>query len=431
MESAAKSLSSRGRAALAPPPEYLQKSFAARESAYDENLNPGGTVDFSVAENRLSLPLVAEALQKASVSSPCPPGELVYGDMHGRSRLRVALAQLFSEHLVKTPVGPDDLAVSAGAGSVLDLVATCCCETGDRVMVTAPGYKGFENDCMSRAGCELVASHLDAASGFKITVDALQKCWDDAGGEESRIKMVLLSSPNNPTGEILSRDIVIAVAEWTRAKNVHLVMDEIYGMSCYGASSPDEEFVSVMDVLDGDLGDRVHIVWSFSKDFCLSGSRVGVLLSKNKALLTIFMGLTYFSSPAANTQWTMAVMLEDEVWVSEFILENKRRLSEAYTSLCATLDAIGIPFVPAKAGFFVCLDLRKWMLREDADSEYGLWVKLCDAGVLMTPASQMFSSAHGWFRCCFAAVSTAGADTGWRRVREVLVSEKSGKNDSA
>lgn len=202
-------------------------------------------------------------------------------------------------------------------------------------------------------------------------------------------------------------------------------------MSCHGAEEGGERFTSVVETLGGDLGDRVHVVWSFSKDFCISGSRVGVLLSKNEALLRVFMRMTYFSSPAANIQWTIAEMLEDETWVDDYIVENNRRLSRGYATLTQTLGDIGIPFVPAKAGFFVCLDLRPWLKEESEESEYALWIKLCDAGVLLTPAAQMFSSAYGWFRCCFAAVSESAAERGWHRVRAVLAQQEASVTKSA
>lgn len=413
-------LSARGRASLEPPPEYLQRSFAARANAYDASANPGGTVDFAVAENRVSLPLVASALAAAAARSPPPPSELVYGDMHGRLRLRRAIARLFSAHLFRTEVDADHLAVTSGAGSVLDLLAMSCCDAGDRVLVTAPGYKGFENDFSARAGCTVAVAELDPASGFCVSVESLQRGWEAAGGESSRIKMVVIASPNNPTGEVLSRESVRAIALWAREKGLHLVMDEIYGGSCHGTEGNEDRFISVVEVLGGELGDQVHVVWSFSKDFCISGSRVGVLLSKNEALLDIFRSQTYFSSPSANIQWTIADMLEDEAWVDSYMIENRRRLSIAYSTATDALNEIGIPFVPAKAGFFVCVDLRQWMYEVSQRAEYELWLKLCDAGVLLTPASQMFSSSYGWFRCCFAAVSERSAECGWHRVRKVL-----------
>jgi 1-aminocyclopropane-1-carboxylate synthase 1/2/6 len=412
-------LSSRGRDALAPPPPYLGLSIAARADAYDAVDNPGGTVDFSVAENRLSLPLASEALSRAAAANPPPPSALHYGDMHGHAHLRTAVAALFRRHLTRADVRAEDLALSAGAGSVLDLVTACVCEAGDRVLVTAPGYRGLENDCGARARCTLVAAHLDAAAGFRVSVDALEKAWTASGGTESRVKLCIVSSPNNPTGEILDADTVRAVVVWSRSKGIHVVFDEIYAMSCFAAPASGG-FTSVADALDGDLGDDVHIVWSFSKDFCLSGVRVGVLLSKNSALLRCFWSLTYFSSPSAQTQWALAGMLQDEEWVDTFIKENKRRLAAAYASAAAVMDDIGIPFLPAQAGFFLFIDMRRWMAGDGAAAEHALWLKLCDAKVLMTPAGQMMSNEFGWFRCCFATVSAATAEVAWSRVRKVL-----------
>jgi 1-aminocyclopropane-1-carboxylate synthase 1/2/6 len=132
-------LSSRGREALAPPPEYLQYAFAAWTDSFDPDTNPTGYVDLSVAENRLSLPLVADRLEKAESA---PSTFLTYDQMHGSLRFRTAIAALFSRHdFTRTQVSPNHIAVTAGAGSVVDLMATALCEVGDRVLITTPAVR--------------------------------------------------------------------------------------------------------------------------------------------------------------------------------------------------------------------------------------------------------------------------------------------------
>jgi aspartate/methionine/tyrosine aminotransferase len=129
-------LSARGRRALAPPPEYIQYAFMAWSNMFDADTNPTGFVDLSVAENRLSLPLVAERLCKATKA---PEAFLTYDLMHGSLRLRTAIAALFSRgDFTRTRVSPENLAVVAGAGSVVDLMTSALCDEGDKVLITTP-----------------------------------------------------------------------------------------------------------------------------------------------------------------------------------------------------------------------------------------------------------------------------------------------------
>jgi 1-aminocyclopropane-1-carboxylate synthase len=194
-------------------------------------------------------------------------------------------------------------------------------------------------------------------------------------------------------------------------------MDEIYALSVF--SGPD--FVSVAEVLDGELALDVSIIWSASKDFCLSGCRVGVLYSKNQALLATFKSLSYFASTSRHTQWALAEMLEDKSWLDGYVVESKSRLATAYSRFTAMLDESKVPYLPSCAGFFVFIDLRAWMKDGTAEAEHTLWKYIIDnAKIILTPAAQMLSEEYGWFRCCFAASAPVALETGWKRLMQVL-----------
>jgi 1-aminocyclopropane-1-carboxylate synthase 1/2/6 len=265
---------------------------------------------------------------------------------------------------------------------------------------------------------EVALDPLSQADGYKITVDSLEAGWRAAGGIASRIKMVLLSSPNNPTGEVLAASSILEIVEWTRHRQVHLAMDEIYALSVFS----DSAFVSVAEVLDGELGCDVSIIWSMSKDFALSGCRVGVLYTKNEALLRTFMNLSYFASTSRHTQYALSQMLEDTAWLDSYVKESKSRLAGAYSGLTTLLDKSNVPYLPSSAGFFVYIDLRAWLKGGvTIEAEHALWkVLIDDAKVILTPAGQMLCEDFGWFRCCFAAHSSIALRTGWKRMMTVL-----------
>lgn len=408
-------LSKRGLACIKPPAEYLLLSFAAWQNEYHPDTNPDGYINLSVAENLLSLPYVAEALSSAP---PVPISNLNYGIAN---HFHDVLARFLSKHVLRVPVKGQHIVALNGATAVLDTLANVLCDSGDAVITTGPGYRGLEDDVGGRSGCSLVIAALDDIPDGEhpyTTVEAFERAWQEAGGENSRIRMAIVLSPNNPTGEVLSRELVLDIVRWGRERNLHLVFDEVYARSIYGDGTT---FVSVAEALEGDLGDDVHIVYSFSKDLCISGTRMGVLYSQNAQVLQTMLGfLRIFSSTSRHSQWAIEHVLGNDKWLEDYFEANSIRLRRAYDSFTTVLDGFGIPYMPAESGFFVWVDMRKWMNGDTAEDELVLWRKLNKAKVVVTPASQCFAKRFGFFRVCFAAVPSECVEEAWKRISDVL-----------
>ena len=102
---------------------------------------------------------------------------------------------------------------------------------------------------------------------------------------------------------------------------MHIISDEIYGNSVF----PGEKFTSIAKVMselnkgENYLGDFVHIASGFSKDFALSGFRVGTLFTHNKDLLSAVDSLGYFKAVSTYTQNLLTKILQDEKWTMNYI----------------------------------------------------------------------------------------------------------------
>lgn len=411
-------LSQRGFKCIKPAPEYLVKSFDAFQDRYDRKMNPNGFINLSIAENLLSLPYVAEKLSSAPA---IPVQNLTYGNPEHFNRV---MASFLGKHILGRSVNPAHIAVLNGATSVLDTFATVLCDEGDRVLTTGPGYRGLDNDVSGRAGAELVTACLEGEGDFERTpamsITALDNAWVKAGGDKSKMKMAIICSPNNPTGEVLRPKVISDIVRWARLRKIHVIFDEIYARSVHADGV---DFVSVLEVLDGDLGDYIHIAWSMSKDFCISGCRIGVLYSQNMELMrSINAFLAFFSMTSRHTQWALEHLLTDDDWVENYINMNRMRLGGAYKRMTARLDEMGVPYMEAEAGFFVWIDLRKWMGGETAQDEMELWSRLLETKVLLTPSSQCFGRRFGYFRVCFTAVEPDTLDLALKRLAGLLSS---------
>lgn len=409
-------LSTRGQALLSPQSLYSSLSAKAWNNRHHPKTNPSGYVDLSVAENGLSIGQVTKFL---STAPPCPATALDYGSPHA---FRETLSTLLSTHLTHTPVSAHQIIQVNGAKAAIEVLATVLCDNGDAVLTTGPGYYGIKKFVEARIGARLIVAPLDdhLPDGHPVmSVTALERAWQAARGVTSRIRVAVICSPNNPTGEVFSVDLVKDIVQWGRRRKVHLVFDEIYALSVHAENV---KFVSVAEVMDGVLGDFVHMVWSISKDFCIPGTRLGLLYSQNEDLLGSAGGvLSTLSGTSRHTEWAVGHMLTDERWLQGFFASNRIKLRAAYNHMVDILHRMDIPYMPAQAGFFVWVDLRRWMDGDTADDEMVLWRKMCDAQVVLLPSSQSLGTRFGFFRICFAAVDHDTLDMAWERLKEEVI----------
>lgn len=363
---------------------------------------PYGFINLCISENALSIAQVGEQLAKMQ---PTPPSHLNYTIMCGSLDTREIFASFISKWITCIPIDASQVAILNGAGCVIDALTTAICDPGDKIMTQGPGYRGFMDDVKDRSSAELVIVRMDEDPDVdpKFSVAAFEKAWVEEGGNESRIKAVLLSSPVNPTGEVLSEDTIREIVQWTREKGIHIIFSEVYALSVH---DPNVKFVSVAQALNGDMRDDVHIVWSLSKDFCVSGLRVGVLITKNTKIIRMVERLGVFWSTSRHTQWATSRALSDDAWVDMYVRQNREKIRESYVYCTSVLNELNVPFMRAEAGFFVWIDLRKWITAQTQEEETRLLEKMAEARFLLSPATELFSSHIGFFRLCYASADT-------------------------
>lgn len=408
----ASSLSDRAQALLrrSPLPVYLHEHFARGAAGVDAEGRP--YVPLCVAENGLVFDLLRP---KLDASRGVPARALGYDAMIGAREFREALAVGLERLFLGRRFEPEQIAVLAGAGSVLELLFYTLGDPGDGVLVPTPSYAGFWGDLEIRDGLKIVPVPTSDADGFRLTAERLDRAVAGAG---RRVRALLFTSPNNPVGTVYTPAEISEVLDWAERAGIHVVLDEIYALSVHGA----RPFTSGARVVPR-LGPMRHIVWAFSKDFAASGLRCGVLISENEAVLAAVDGLAYWAATSGDTQHLLKNMLEDEAWLSAYVTENQRRLAAAYRATTEALAAAGIPFVAAEAGFFCLVDLRRFLEAPNWAGEEALWRRiLARTNVNMTPGAACRAPEAGFFRLCFAALPTDQVVEAIRRIGAALVS---------
>jgi aspartate/methionine/tyrosine aminotransferase len=180
------------------------------------------------------------------------------------------------------------------------------------------------------------------------------------------------------------------------------------------------------------LGNYVHFVYAFSKDFALSGLRVGVAYSENPDIRLPLQKLNDLCQISSTTQQLVETMLtapcsEQPFWTDHFLAENQSRILERCRLLQATLDDCGVPYLSATAGLFVWMDMRQFLPASGTkeERERTLYLELLKGhGLLVTPGLSMRHEHPGFFRCVFTPVNDEEFDLGLQRIRNFVASKK-------
>ena len=210
------------------------------------------------------------------------------------------------------------------------------------------------------------------------------------------------------------------VYQWCASHKIHFVADEVYALS--PVSEIASPFVSALDFMD-DIGDKQYFHWLYglSKDFCLSGLRLGVLYTENEK---VRKGLLQYHMQYAvpwHTQQLVYHFLSDKQWVTGFLKESQKRLIGMYNACKDELQKYAIDYFEAEHGLFVWINLSKWLLKvcninADAVKTYVIMQTLwknemafldylrIEKNVFLAPGECFGATEPGFYRICFGAV---------------------------
>jgi aspartate/methionine/tyrosine aminotransferase len=206
-------------------------------------------------------------LEVGQPSTPAPKGALAaahaaldadrigYVAALGMPSLRERIARHYRESY-GIDVGAERVIVTTGSSGGFPLAFLASFDAGDRVALAAPGYPAYRN-ILAALNLEAVDLPTTAADRYQPTVAALERAGPLAG--------LIVASPSNPTGTMVTRDELAVLAEWCEARGVRLISDEIYHGIVYEGQAATAAEVSSSAI----------VINSFSKYFSMTGWRVG------------------------------------------------------------------------------------------------------------------------------------------------------------
>ncbi|MFM0193310.1 pyridoxal phosphate-dependent aminotransferase [Paraburkholderia strydomiana] len=353
---------------------------------------------------------VTPAFIRDAASAALSAGATFYTHNLGIAPLRSALADYVSELHGKTTL--DHIAVTSAGVNALMLAAQLVVGAGDRVVAVTPLWPNLV-EIPKILGAHVETVSLDYGEhGWQLDVEQLLAALTPD------TRMLLVNSPNNPTGWVMTREQQQAVLEHCRQRGIWIVADEVYERLYYPDHSDDSESAvgartapSFLDLATRD--ERVICVNSFSKAWLMTGWRLGWIVAPVSLMDDLGKLVEYNTScaPAFVQQAGIAAVEQGERFTQELV----RELKASRDHLVRALSAVPGIDVKAPAGAMYLFFSMTGASRS---------LELCKAmvravGLGLAPGSAFGPQGEGFLRWCYAC-DVARLDAGVERLKRFL-----------
>ena len=232
--------------------------FSGIRKFFDIAATVKDVISLSVGEPDFKTPW---AIRKEAIRT-LEKGKTTYTANSGLEQLRVALSDYLLDR-IKIKYDPyHQIIVTVGGSEAIDLAVRALVDNGDEVLIPQPSFVCYA-PIVKLANGVAVPIETKVEDGFKLTPEALK------AHITPKTKALVLPYPNNPTGAVMRRTDLEAIAEVLRDTNIMIISDEIYSELTYGS----EPHVSIAQI-DG-MQERTVVINGFSKAFSMTGWRLG------------------------------------------------------------------------------------------------------------------------------------------------------------
>lgn len=299
----------------------------------------------------------------------------------GMRELRQAASAYFKRRF-SLCYAEDEILVTVGGSEAIDLAIRALVDPGDEVLVPEPSFVCY-SPITTLAGGVPVPIVTKQEDNFKLTASALKKAITP------KTKLLVLPFPNNPTGAVMTRKDLNAIAKVLRDTDIMVLSDEIYAELTYGS-----KHVSIASI-EG-MRERTIVVNGFSKAYSMTGWRMGLAAAPKPVIqkMTLIHQYGIMSAPTTS-QYAAIEALNNgdddiEVMRREYDIRRKRILEG--------LRNMGLPCFEPFGAFYIFPDISQFGLSSDEFCER----LLREQRLAVVPGSAFGDSGEGFLRISYA-----------------------------
>ncbi|MFP3974910.1 MAG: aminotransferase class I/II-fold pyridoxal phosphate-dependent enzyme [Dehalococcoidia bacterium] len=352
----------------------------------------GGVISLSVGEPDFTTPWHISEAGLYAVEK----GYTMYTSNYGLAELRDELSRHIRD---RYGVGYDphgELLITTGSSEALDLAMRAMIDPGDEVIVFDPSYVAYA-PCVTLSGGTTVPVPTYADNGFQVDPTEIEKRVTE------RTKAILLGSPNNPTGAVLTRDVMEEIARIAERYDLTVITDEIYDRLVYGV-----EHVCFASL--PRMRKRTILLGGFSKAYAMTGWRIGYALAPANIIEAMMKIHQYgmMCAPIMSQMAAIEALRNGEEAVQEMVAsyDHRRRV------IVKGLNDVGLACFEPKGAFYAFPSIASTGLSSEEFAER----MLTEEKVAVVPGTAFGACGEGHVRCCYA-VSLPDIEEALERMR--------------
>jgi aminotransferase len=309
-------------------------------------------------------------------------GETKYTSNSGTIELRQAVAQTLERRYGIRYDAEAEVLATVGVSEGLYLAATAFINPGDEVIVPQPCFVAYTAEVILAGGVPVpIATKVE--DNFQVTAAQVEAVITP------RTRALLIGYPNNPTGAVMSRDLLLGVCEVARRHDLLVISDELYDRLVYGV-----EHVCV-PTLPG-MWERTILLGGFSKNYAMTGWRIGYVAAPPDLLAAMrkIHQYTIMSAPTTAQAAALVALTSSDECVEEMRSEYDRRRR----LLVDGLNRLGLPCFEPQGAFYTFPSVAQTGMTDEEFAE----ALLREEQVAVVPGNAFGAGGEGYVRACYA-----------------------------
>lgn len=326
-------------------------------------------------------------------------GDVHYTPALGLPELREAIAEFYQTRY-NLKVSSKRVVVTPGASGALMLALGAVMKEGEEVLLADPGYPCNKNFVRFLSG-KVRSISVDASTGYQLSLNHLKENWTD------KTKVVMVASPSNPTGTLLSQSELSEMANFIKEKSAYFIVDEIYHGLVY-----DEEIDTALNI-----DNNIIVINSFSKYFNMTGWRLGWVIAPENLIdkMDKLAQNIFLAAPTPAQYAALAAFKPETIKILE---SHKNEFKKRRDFLLPKLKELGFKINIAPQGAFYIYANCEAFTKDSYQFAYDL---LENIGVAVTPGKDFGDNkASGFVRFAYTT-SIARLEEGVERLRTYLI----------